>query len=106
MLHIAAYARPDGADPAQGRRVEDLFKALAEAVDGARLLAVGANSSRSALARGWDFAAVVAFGDDQVRAAFLGHALHDELGRETSDGFYDSCIVLDVPVHDNQGDRP
>ena len=97
MLHFVGYAQPNGADPAQVQRVCDGFAALSAAVDGAELLAIGPNISPSDFAHGWDYAAIVAFRDADVRAAYIAHPLHDALGRETRDGFYDRCIVLDVP---------
>jgi Stress responsive A/B Barrel Domain len=97
MLHFVGYTQPDGADVAQVQRVRDGFAALSAAIDGAELLAVGPNISPSDFAKSWDYAAIVAFRDVDVRAAYIAHPLHDQLGRETRDGFYDRCIVLDVP---------
>ena len=97
MLHFVGYAQPDGVDADQVRRVHDGFVALSAAVDGVDLVAIGPNISPSTFAEGWDYAAIVAFRDADVRAAYIAHPLHVALGRETRNGFYERCIVLDVP---------
>lgn len=98
MLHFVGYAQPEGVDPAQTERVRTGFVKLCAAVDGAELLAIGPNISPSGFAKGWDYAAIVAFRDAIVLPAYIAHPLHDALGEETRDGFYVQCIVLDVPV--------
>lgn len=105
VLHFVGYARAADADPDQTERVRSGLVALCAAVDGVDLLAIGPNSSPSAFAKNWDYAAVVSLRDASALSDYLAHPLHAALGAETRNGFYDQCIVVDVPcVPTTQGD--
>lgn len=100
LIHFVGYTLAAGVTDEKIARVRDGFAALTDAVDGAELMCIGPNVSRSAFARDWQYAAVVRLRDPAVLAAYIAHPVHDALGIETRDGFYDRCAVLDIATPD------
>jgi len=96
LIHFVGYQlRPD-LDDAKIERVRSGFAGLVKAVPDSSLLAIGPNISHSSFAAGWDYAAIVGFDGTEALQAYIAHPLHKALGAETSDGFYRTCIVLDI----------
>lgn len=98
LIHFVGFTLAEGTTPARIDRVRERVLNLVEAVDGAELLCVGPNTSGSAFARDWHYAAIVRLRDRAVLAAYLAHPAHAALSAETRDGFYDQCAVLDIEV--------
>lgn len=102
LFHIAGYRLLDTVAPAKRRRVTSLFRRLAAELEGVELVALGRNVSKSKFAAGWDFAAVLRLADRKLLPVYLEHPLHKKLGAETSQDFFETCAVFDIPC--NQGD--
>jgi len=100
LIHFVGFTIAEGVTPARVDRVRERVLALVAAVEGAELLCVGANTSGSAFARDWHYAAIVRLRDQAVLAAYLAHPAHAALSAETRDGFYEQCAVLDIEVPD------